>query len=376
MPPLSLDPPTKATPLSADTATDGEDFPTAPVLTSFSPWAQTAPLRVNTVAVPTSPSPAKPPTIATLPSADQATDMPCRAVPTAPLLTSFSPCCVQPPSLRINTHAAPAGPRPKGTDRSHGLSLGPPMSAVLPSADSASDMPWLAAPTAPEPTSFLPCCDQIPRLRVNTHAAPVLSWSDQPPTIAVLPSADSATEAPWRAIPMAPEPTSCLPCCDQTPRLRVNTHAPSARQPPTIAVSPSADSATDVPWPSGRPESLTRPALVPTSFSPCCSQALPLRTNTQAAPVVLLSLGPPTIAVLPSAASATAAPWENNPPPGASVVPTSLPPCCAHTPPRRMNIHAAPAGPIEGERSRSTLFGPGPPTIAVLPSADSATDMP
>ena len=36
------------------------------------------------------------------------------------------------------------------------------MSAVLPSADSASDMPWLAAPTAPEPTSFLPCCDTSP----------------------------------------------------------------------------------------------------------------------------------------------------------------------------------------------------------------------
>jgi hypothetical protein len=40
------------------------------------------------------------------------------------------------------------------------------------------------------------------------------------------------------------------------------------------------------------------------------------------------------------------------------------------------DIHAAPAGPTKGDRSRSALFGPGPPTMAVLPSADSATDMP
>ena len=40
-PPLSLGPPTKAMPLSADTATDGVDFPTAPVLTSFPPCVQT-----------------------------------------------------------------------------------------------------------------------------------------------------------------------------------------------------------------------------------------------------------------------------------------------------------------------------------------------
>ena len=143
-----------------------------------------------------------------------------------------------------------------------------------------------------------------------------------------------------------------------------------------MAVLPSADSATDIPCPSGNGGSPARSAPVPTSLSPCCVQTPPLRVNTQAAPVVLLSLGPPTMAVLPSADSATDAPWDHNPPPYSLVVPTSLLPCCVQTPPLRVNTHAAPAGPAEGDRSRSALLAPGPPTMAVLPSADSATDMP
>src|SRR5215468_8770267 len=146
-----------------------------------------------------------------LPSADSATDVPRR--PTALLLTSLLPCCVQTPSLRVNTHAAPVAPRPKGTDRSHGLSPGPPTMAVLPSADNATDRPWRALPTESVPTSFLPCCVQMPPLRVNTHAAPVLLLSDHPPTMAVLPSAESATDMPWRPFPTAPLPMSFLPCC-------------------------------------------------------------------------------------------------------------------------------------------------------------------
>src|SRR6516164_2440579 len=131
--------------------------------------------------------------------------------------------------------------------------------ALLPSADNATDMPWQALPIASLPTSFLPCCVQTPPpLRVNTHAAPVLPLSDHPPTMAVLPSAESATDMPWRAFPTAPVPTSLLPCC---------------------------------------------------------VQILPLRVKTHAAPVVLLSLGPPMMAVLPSEERATDAPWDHNPPP-------------------------------------------------------------
>src|SRR6516225_10590172 len=196
-------------------------------------------------------------------------DVPRRA--TAPVPTNLF-CCVQTPPLRVNTHAAPAAPRPNGADRSHWLSLGPPTMAVLPSADSATEMPWQALPTAPLPTSFLPCCLQTPSLRLKTHAAPVLPLSDHPPTMAVLPSADSATDIPWRALPTAPVPTSFSPCCVQTPPLRVKTHAASARHPPTMAVLPSADSATDVPWPSGNAPSPARCPLALTSLLPCCVQ--------------------------------------------------------------------------------------------------------
>ena len=48
--------------------------------------------------------------------------------------------------------------------------------------------------TTPVPTSFAPCWLQTPPLRVKTHAAPLNPLSRYPPTIAVLPSPDSATE--------------------------------------------------------------------------------------------------------------------------------------------------------------------------------------
>src|ERR1700750_2138218 len=40
-----------------------------------------------------------------------------------------------------------------------GLSRGPPTMAVLPLADSATEAPCSAFPTAPVPTSFGPCCE-------------------------------------------------------------------------------------------------------------------------------------------------------------------------------------------------------------------------
>src|SRR5262249_31503913 len=228
--------------------------------------------------------------MAMLPSADSATEVP-RCPTELPVLTSLSPCCVQTPPLRVNTHAAPAAPRPKGTDRSLRLSPGPPTMALLPSADNATDMPWQALPIASLTPSSLPCCAQPPPpLRVNTHAAPVLPLSDHPPTMAVLPSAESETDMPWRAFPTAPVPTSFLPCCVQVPPLRVNTHAPSASQPPTMPVWPLAQSAIAIPCPAAIAVCL---APLPPSFFPCCVQILPPRVKTPAAPVVLLSLGPP-----------------------------------------------------------------------------------
>src|SRR5947209_5869886 len=231
---------------SAESATDGAAFPNPLGPASSFSCVHSPPLRANTAAAPALRSWANPPTTAMLPSTDRATDAPCW-VQTPPVAASLWPCCVQTPPLRVNTQAAPAAPAP---NRSDGLSPGPPTMAVLPSAESATDVPWRAFPTAPLPTSFLPCCFQTSPLRADTHAAPVLLASDHPPTIAVLPSAESATDIPCRAAPTAPVPASFLPCCAHTSPLRVNTKAPSARHAPTMAVLPSADSATDIPCPS------------------------------------------------------------------------------------------------------------------------------
>src|SRR3984893_1930492 len=371
-PPLPSGPPSNTTLPSAESATDGAAFPKPLCPASSFSCVHSPPLRVNTAAAPALRSWANPPTRAMLPSTASATDAPCW-VQTPPVAASLWPCCVQTPLLRVNTQAAPAAPAP---NRSDGLSPGPPRMAVLPSAESATDVPCRALPTAPLPTSFLPCCFQTSPLRANTHAVPVLLASDQPPTIAVLPSADNATDMPCRAAPTAPLPTSFLPCCVHTSPLRMNTKAPSARHAPTMAVLPSAESATDIPWPKDKGGSPGPEAPVPTNFLPCCAQTPPLRLKTQAAPVVLLSLGPPTMAILPSPDSATDTPWDHKPPPSSLVVPISLLPCWVQTLPPRVNTHAAPAGSTGGARSRSALLAPGPPTMAVLPSADSATDVP
>src|SRR5262249_27121625 len=134
------------------------------------------------------------------------------------------------------------------------LSVGPPTMAVLPSADSATEKPCWEEKIAPVPTSFA-CSIQIPPVRVKIHAAPVIP-SSGPPTMAVLPSEDSATEKPGWVSHIPPLPTN-LPCWVQTPPLRVKTHAapgPSKRGrkvpssgPPTMAVLPSEDSATEDP---------------------------------------------------------------------------------------------------------------------------------
>src|SRR6516165_9121906 len=183
--------------------------------------------------------------------------------------------------------------------------------ALLPSSDKATEEPWTALPTAPVPTSLLPCWLQTPPLRMKTHVAPACELSPGPPTTAVLPSLDNATDQPWAA-PTPPVPTSLLPCWLQTPlELRVKTHAAPACElspgPPTMAVLPSAESATDMPcWPLPT-------APVPTSLLPCWLQTplLAFRVKIQAAPTpellpaLELSSGPPTMAVLPSPDSAT-----------------------------------------------------------------------
>src|SRR5258706_1572754 len=142
--------------------------------------------------------------------------------------------------------------------------------------------------------------------------APMWPSSRMPPSIAVLPSAEMAAEDPWAELPAAPAPIRLEPRCDQTPPLRVKTQAApvseSSLLPPTIAVSPSAERATEIP-------SLTRlpDAPVPTSLAPCCDQTPPLRVKTQAAPVPESSFDPPRIAVEPSEERATEQPCSPTP---------------------------------------------------------------
>src|SRR6478752_6943707 len=95
---------------------------------------------------------------------------------TPPLPTSFAPLCVHTPLLRLNNQIAPTAKLPPGP-------------------------------------SNLSCWAQLPPLRVKIHAAPAPPLSFCPPIIAVLPSAESATEIPCRAGPIAPLPTSLPPCC-------------------------------------------------------------------------------------------------------------------------------------------------------------------
>src|ERR1017187_9962814 len=230
-----------------DTAVPWLAFPTTPEPTSLSPYCvQTAPLLVQTHAAPTPPLSFFPPTRAVLPSAERDTEVPWSAGPAMPDPTSLVPCWLQTPPVLVQTHAAPALPQ----------SLYPPTMAVLPSAERDTEPPW-RAPDAPDPTSLVPCWLQTPPVLVQTHAAPALPLSFSPPTMAVLPSAERDTEEPCRAFPTAPEPTSLVPCWVQTPPLLVQTHAapapPLSIYPPTMAVLPSAERDTDPPCAAGPP---------------------------------------------------------------------------------------------------------------------------
>ena len=202
--------------------------------------------------------------------------------------------------------------------------------AVFPSRESAAASPCMAFPEAPAPTSFVPSCFQTPCDRVKVHAAPALALSPVPATRATFPNAESATDFPWRESPTRPDPTSRAPCCVQTPAERVKTQAAprfaASAGPPTSAVFPSPEIATDCPW-------LESPVVpVPTSLGPCCSQTPWDRAKTQAAPVTASAFGPPKMSVSPSAESAAAYPCRAFPAcvTGGVRLPTSFGPCCVH----------------------------------------------
>src|SRR5664280_1696458 len=140
--------------------------------------------------------------MAVLPSPERAADQPSEAFAVASEANSLVPCWLQLTPVLVQTHVAPMLP----------LSLGPPTMAVLPSPERATDTPCCADADTPEPTSFVPCGAQLTPVVVQIHAAPALPLSLDPPTMAVLPSAERATETPWEAFPDA-VPTNFGPCC-------------------------------------------------------------------------------------------------------------------------------------------------------------------
>ena len=213
---------------------------------------------IKTQAAPALPLSPYPPTIAVVPSAERETELPCIALLVAPLPTSLLPCWVQVPAFREKTHAAPALL----------LSKIPDKIAVFPSAERETDQPWPELPVPPVPANLLPCCVHTPAERVKTHAAPTQLLSSSPPKIAVFPSAERETDLPCCALPIAPLPTSLLPCCVHTPAERVKTHAAPAlllsRYPPTKAVFPSAERQTELPCHE------IPVAPLPANLLPCC----------------------------------------------------------------------------------------------------------
>src|SRR5438067_229076 len=108
--------------------------------------------------------------------------------------------------------------------------------AVFPSLERDTEKPCSAFPTTSEATSFGPCWVHPPPLLAKTQAAPALPLSPYPPTMAVLPSPERATDQPSSSPPTPPEPTS-LPPSVQTPPLLVQTHAAPA--PPLLPIAPT-----------------------------------------------------------------------------------------------------------------------------------------
>src|SRR5471030_209471 len=190
-----------------------------------------------------------------------------------------------------------------------------------------------------------PCAPCAPRRgSVATQAAPTPALSSGPPIRAVVASADSATLHPKEPAPVSPSPVRFEPCGVQTLAERINIQAaprePLLSGPPIRAVFPSAANATLSPkWPLSI-------SSVAVSFGPCCVPTPPERVNTQAAPSPAGSLwpsvGPPIRAVVPLADSATLVPnWLE---PTVSSLAISLSPGCVQEPSSaRVSTQAAPA---------------------------------
>src|SRR5262249_2022078 len=170
-PSWSLIPPTSAAPPCPEIATLEPNLPPrlAKLGLSSSPcWVHVPPERVNAQAVP-KPKPllCGAPISAVLPLAESATLQPKEKLGSS-LGLAIAPCSVHAPPERVKTHAAPG----------RWASVGPPISPVLPSAESATLQPKLTG--KPMGVSLglkiTACSVHAPPERVKTHAAPRKLW--------------------------------------------------------------------------------------------------------------------------------------------------------------------------------------------------------
>jgi hypothetical protein len=139
------------------------------------------------------------------PSPDSPTLVPKELLPFSSDGVSFA-CCVHVPPERAKVQAVPW---PE-------LSFGAPIRAIVPSPESETLVPNAPEFVSPLPVSFA-CCVQVPPERWKIQAAPTPLESSGPPISAVLPSAESETLKPNCVSNEASLGASLPPCWTQAP---------------------------------------------------------------------------------------------------------------------------------------------------------------
>src|SRR5271165_4267071 len=130
---------------------------------------------------------------------------------------SFPPSCTQAAPERLNTHAAPWSP----------LSPGSPTSAVLPSADRATLAGGYSGPISSPLAAKSPACTlHVEPERMNTDARPALLGVAMS---AVLPSAESATLLPNPTALHPPHPGAGSTSARVSPYCRVQAEPERAK---------------------------------------------------------------------------------------------------------------------------------------------------
>ena len=313
-------------------------------------WVQTPPLRVNTHAAPVL-------AVVVGPAHDRGVAVGGQRDREA-LCGDLRPRRCRPASSLLGPDAAAAGEHPRRA--SFPLSPDPPTIAVLPSADSATERALRGVSDRAGADQLRPCWVQTPPLRVNTHAAPAVELSAWPPTMRGVAVGRTARRRALPGVPTARVPTSFDPCWVQTPPLRVKTHA----APVVVSCLPSRPRWRCCRRRTARPDSLA--AAAPDSAGADQLGSL-LGPDPAAAGEHPRRAGLPVV-VRPAHDRGVAVGGQRD---GVALLRRFRQRRC-----RPASSLLAPDTAAAGEDPRRSVdvVVVGPPTIAVLPSADSATE--